>query len=380
MNGISKTIDYHFIVRVIKNEVSPEEKEFFDSWLSESEANRETFSETVLLWDKIGAAPNPPLPNPLKQWENIALRVQNSHRDYEQDQEQDEDQEQDQDHWQEGNKRKKNNETNLYQLSDYQSGNITSIFKSRIFQVAALLLIFVAAGLYFIKIDLPINRAEKPSVMPNIKYVEVKTRKGEKLSITLTDGSKVYLNNESKISFPESMIEGGRNIELEGEAYFSVMPVKDRPFTVKSGNVVTVVKGTEFNIKSRNKTVNVLVVKGLVETFSPKQTKKYNLSKGELLSYKENSGFSIPHKANMNHYLAWRKDKFSFSQTPLLEVMQEIERYYNLKYTFKVDSLKTKTITGFFSSDSINNILSIISLTLDLKIKVSNRNIIIDKN
>ncbi|KAF0211182.1 MAG: anti-FecI sigma factor [Ignavibacteria bacterium] len=167
---------------------------------------------------------------------------------------------------------------------------------------------------------------------------------------------------------------------LEGEAYFSVASNKEKPFSVKSGNVLTVVTGTEFDIKNRGERISVVVVKGSVNTFSPTKEEVFKLKKGDLLSFDNRVRMPKVQKANLRHYLAWRNDKFSFEHTRLSDVMDEIERYYNIKTSFQSDSLKNITMTGFFGSDSLNKILSVISLTLDIKLKYENRTIFINKN
>jgi len=367
MKKFPKHVDYQFIVRVLNDDVSPEEKEFFEDWLSESDKNREDFSAIALLWDKIGSSEYPPAPNPEIQWEKISnavyARQQNdiiSRPKIE-------------------NRKVINNEPIIYQLDGYQTDYLKIIFSSGMFRAAAILLIMVTVGLWTYSSEFQQARIISQAQRHVSNIIEVKTRKGEKVSLTLSDGSKVHLNTLSKLTYPEFFDDSERNVELEGEAYFSVTPDKQRPFSVKSGSTVTVVRGTEFNIKNRDESISVVVVKGVVDTYNPKLEEVYQLKKGDLISYNEQKGFSPLQKANLQHYLAWRKDKFSFMRTPLKEVMEEIERYYNVNVTFTADSLKDKTITGVFNSDSINNILSIISLTLDIKIKYNKGNIIVDK-
>ncbi|MDP3832206.1 MAG: DUF4974 domain-containing protein, partial [Ignavibacteriaceae bacterium] len=79
-----------------------------------------------------------------------------------------------------------------------------------------------------------------------------------------------------------------------------------------------------------------------------------------------------------DHYLAWRKGKFSFSHTPLSQVMEEISRFYNVPIIFENPELKRKTITGVFDSSSLENIFSIISLALDVKINHTGSKVIVN--
>jgi ferric-dicitrate binding protein FerR (iron transport regulator) len=364
MHKSPKNVDYHFLIRVLNNDISPEEKEYFEDWLSESEKNREDFGTITLLWDKISSSKYPPLPDPQEQWQKISSSVNAQLKNVI-----------------ELEKVKRTEPTEdikpvLYQFDGYQTDYWKSIYSSRMIQIAALILIFFTAGLLVFKSKFQKESNYYTQQIRSIPPIEIQTRKGEKVSLTLSDGSKVYLNTLSTLKYPEFFSETSRDVELEGEAYFAVTPNKNRPFRVKSGNTLTVVRGTEFNIKNRGESISVVVVKGSVDTYNPTSEKIFNLKKGDLISYNERTGFSNLRRADLQHYLAWRKDKFSFSRTPLKEVMEEIGRYYNVDVRFKADSLKNKTITGFFSSGSINKILSIISLTLDLKISMSKGNTI----
>jgi ferric-dicitrate binding protein FerR (iron transport regulator) len=368
MIKLPKNADYQFLVRALNNNLSPEEKEYFEDWLAESEKNREDFGSITLLWDRFDSIKTPLPPNAETQWGKILFALNhNGAQEVKQEKILQ-------------SETKKEIDTTIYQLDGYQTGYLKSILTSRMFQIAAVLLVIATAGLLTLRTDFlkRINIPQSQNQVTNL--IEVKTKPGEKVTLTLSDGSKVHLNTLSKLTFPEFFSDSTRDVELEGEAYFSVTSNKNKPFTVKSGNTVTIVRGTEFNIKNRGESVSVVVVKGAVDAYSPKLEEIYKLKKGEIISYNEQTGFSLPHKADIRPYLAWRKDKFSFKQTPLVEVMEEIERYYNFKTIFENDSLKYKTITGLFNSGSINNILSIISLTLDLKIKNSKGNIIISKN
>jgi ferric-dicitrate binding protein FerR (iron transport regulator) len=368
MTNYLKNVDYQFLIRVLNNEVSPEEKEYFEEWLSESDKNREDFGVITLLWDKIGSSECPPSPDPELQWKKITTAVHNSQK-----------KDLNPDHRIETEQSIKK-EAVIYQFDGDRNGFFKNIFSSGMFQAAAILLIAVTAGWWVLNNRLQHQTNISLTQHTPVNLIEVITRKAEKVSLTLSDGSKVHLNTFSRLTYPEFFDDSGRNVELEGEAYFSVTPDKKRPFIVKSGGTLTVVRGTEFNIKNRGESISVVVVKGVVDTYNSNLDEVYKLKKGDYISYTEQKGFSSPQKADLQRTLAWRKDKFSFKRTPLKEVMEELERFYNVNVTFSADSLKSKTITGTFNSNSINNILSIISLTLDLKINYSKGNIIVDKN
>lgn len=96
-----------------------------------------------------------------------------------------------------------------------------------------------------------------------------------------------------------------------------------------------------------------------------------------MISYDERQGFSSPKSVEVEKYLGWRNNKFFFERTSLNEVMAEIERFYNVKVVFASDSLKKKTITGTFNGNSLENIFSIICLTLDVKIDYNGKSVLV---
>jgi len=346
-----KSLDSQFLIRIIRNEVSPEEKEFFDAWLSESDQNKEEFGNLVLLWDLAEQSKTSSLPDQEQQWEEIQKRIFDESLRHKQ---------QISSHRNIIVSPKPNRiESQTYYKKDY----------TWLFRAAAIIVLSV--GLTFlVKWNNDNKQQQKISFtgQTNPMYYELITQKGERKTFPLGDGTIVYLNSDSKLTYPKVFSDMLREVEISGEAFFSVMPDKERPFLVKSGKMITEVTGTEFNVRFRNKKVNVVVAKGSVKTFLDDSYNGIDLSKGQMISYSESKGFSSPVRVKLNHYLAWRNNKLSFERSPLKEVMDEIERYYNLEVVYNNDSVKDKVLTGVFDTDSLDQILSIISLTLDVTI------------
>jgi ferric-dicitrate binding protein FerR (iron transport regulator) len=370
MPPLARTIDSQFLIRVILNEIGVEEREYFDRWLEESDKNKEEFSNLVLLWDKFDNSFVPPAPNTEEQWEKIREKL--------------------------------NSPAPVTKANNFHPvpgmDNSRSIFHSRhqnfilkerkhgsgltwITRAAALIIISVSLFvLYknFAPSQKPTEEITLQNMTPALKKYTLITEKGERRTFPLADGTIVYLNADSKLIYPNIFSDDSREVELAGEAYFSVVPDKTRPFKVISGSTITVVTGTEFNIKNRDNRVSVVVAKGSVKTYLKNSSTSVALTGGEMVSFTEKSGFSKTVKVNLSHYLSWRQDRFSFSHTPLQEVMEEIERYYNIQVVFLNDSVMKKRFTGTFNADSLEQIFSVISLTLDVKIDHNGRKVIIN--
>lgn len=361
MTRFPKTVDSQFIIRVINNEVNQEEKEFFETWLHESEENKEEFGSLSLLWDKFGNARVPPPPNPELNFEELTKTINTEYST-------------------------SNIDEKFKKVSPKSSlkVNVNKTILNRndygwLIRAASIIIIFLALGYVYQNRIVHSKQKLSPQVVEKPIFYTVVAAKGEKKTIVLSDGSVIYLNVDSKITYPKRFAANSREVELIGEAYFSIQADKIRPFKVISGNTVTVVTGTEFNILNRDNLIRIVVTKGSVEAYRKHSDKGVSLKRGEMTTFSEIKGFTNPTKASVDHFLAWRRGQFSFSHTPLSKVMEEISRYYNIPVYFERPELKSKTITGKFDSNSLENIFSIISLTLDVKINHSGDKVLIQQ-
>lgn len=356
-----KSLDSQFLVRVIRNEAGPEEKEFFFAWLSESDQNKEEFGNLVLLWDLADQSKVAALPDKEGQWDEIHQKIITASTQEEL-----------------SSLLQQNHNINFKPIHNKYQPPHTKYY-IWLFRVAAIVIISVGLTLL-----VRLNNANKqePEInyfeQTNPTFYELVTQKGERKTFRLADGTIVHLNSDSKMIYSNFFSKFSREVEIKGEAYFNVVSEGEGDFKVFSGNMVAVVTGTEFNIKYRNNKVNVVVAKGSVKTYLKNFTNGIDLKRGEMISFTESNGFSKPVKVDLKHSLAWRQDKFSFSRTPLKEVMAEIERYYNIPVVFQNDSIMKKRFTGTFDTHSLEQIFSVISLTLDVKIGYKGNRVIIN--
>ncbi len=358
MKFIPKIVDDQFLVKVIQNQISPEEKEFFESWLQESDEHKEEFGNFVLLWDKIGKARIPDVPDSDKQFADILNKINSKELST--------------------NLNFENRKPIISEIPNKFETDFS--FKEKIsygltwsLKIAASL--FIIFSFYWLITE---RYAHNPSPVTQLQIAEAKpekvefkalTRKGERLTIPLPDGTIVYLNSNSRLKYPKVFDDTQRCVELEGEAYFSVAPNKLKPFKVITGNTITEVVGTEFNIKYRKKNLDVVVAKGIVRTFKEKSNRFIQLTKGQMVSFTPINGFSKPMNVNLHEYIAWRENKLAFKETPLREVMSDIEMFYNVTVVFNNPVNKNKKLTGLFDADSLDYILSAISISMDVDIE-----------
>jgi len=178
-------------------------------------------------------------------------------------------------------------------------------------------------------------------------------------SVDLPDGSRVYLNKGGKISYPEGFT-GGRNVDLDGEAYFEVMSDPTDPFIVRSGNVVISVLGTAFNVKkpSGKSGVEVFVESGKVKVSLENSDDFLLLDPGEICM--ESNGSLSSRPQNEANYLSWKTKDFVFVNENLDLVLRDLENAYHVSISAGDVMSEDLRITSTYSEQSIDAILQTI--------------------
>lgn len=170
---------------------------------------------------------------------------------------------------------------------------------------------------------------------------EVKTRRlttprGMDFKVILPDGSEVWLNAESSIEFPSSFQSGVRQVNLEGEAYFKVTRNEHAPFIVHSNQMNIRVLGTEFNLKSyASEPTHVTLVEGKVEVMRPGSNQTdARLKPGEEAWFDDKGKLRVE-QGDTYAVTQWVKGFFYFHDQPLVNVLRELGRWYNLGVIFR---------------------------------------------
>lgn len=183
----------------------------------------------------------------------------------------------------------------------------------------------------------------------------VMTAVGQRAQTVLPDGSKVWLNASTKITYKNSLWSSERQIDLSGEAYFEVTKDKHAPFIVNSKQIKTCVLGTQFNVRAReeeNRVVTTLL-SGAVRMESPRTKENgYLLKPGQTININTDT-----YQAELIEYnqptdvLLWIGGRLKFKQHSLLEITNVMEKLYDVKFVYEDDALKTERFTGEFSTD-----------------------------
>lgn len=171
--------------------------------------------------------------------------------------------------------------------------------------------------------------------VPTPKTQRLSTSRGMDFKVILSDGSEVWLNAESTIEFPAAFRTGQRRVKLQGEAYFKVAHDEKAPFIVSSEKMDVRVLGTEFNLRSyATETPSVALIEGKVEVMHAGSTRPdATLSPGEEARLDVNGDVRVQ-EVDTYAVTQWVKGFFYFHDRPLVEVLRELGRWYNLGVIF----------------------------------------------
>ena len=223
------------------------------------------------------------------------------------------------------------------------------------------------------------SRSKKQS--DNLRYNTLEVPRGGKFFLELSDGTRVWLNSESKIKYPAQFSDELRTVELTGEAYFEVTRNEYAPFLVSSGTQVVKVLGTQFNISSYAKSnlIFTTLVEGSVEVYE-----KGNPENKCMLKPNEQSVFSKKdllvdsRMVDPTEYIGWKNGRFIFNDEQLVDIMQVMARWYDFDFVFENESRREIRFTGNLPRiDNVKDILSKIEKTAEVRFSINNKTIII---
>ena len=195
-------------------------------------------------------------------------------------------------------------------------------------------------------------------------YNKIEVQKGAEYRLVLSDGTRIWLNSDTRLSYPTNFEKNVREVEIHGEAYFEVSHDTRKPFIVRTGELTVTVLGTEFNVNTRIPThVRTTLVEGKVQvTF--KEGLPYILTPGEMASTDVFSGQTTVEQVNIQKYIAWRHGRFCFEEATIEEIMQELSLWYDLQVEYQNQKVKQEKFSGYLPrGESVMSILQKIEQT-----------------
>ncbi|WP_080905028.1 FecR family protein [Parabacteroides sp. Marseille-P3160] len=229
--------------------------------------------------------------------------------------------------------------------------NLRRIVRQTIGYAAAIAFIIISVHLYHIYNYSLIRTASSDVSL----YVPA----GQRVSMTLQDGTVVWLNAQTKLTYPTAFTGDERRVEVEGEAYFEVAKDAEKPFIVSSKGINMKVLGTTFNVYSypEEKVSRISLIEGSLQVyFSGMESKGIILRPNEQVAVNEKniSVETIPHA----DYFLWKEGIYSFYNEPLSNILKRLELYYDIGIEVKDPSILEWEYTGKFRQrDGIDEIL-----------------------
>ena len=204
--------------------------------------------------------------------------------------------------------------------------------------------------------------------------------RGGEYFLTLADGTEVWLNAETEIRYPVQFTGDKRVVYLDGEAYFTVAPDQNKPFTVVSTHASVSVLGTQFNFRAYpdERDVQTTLVSGSVIMQSEKYKQQIKLVPGEQGVLEKNSAKLMKQEVNTYLYTAWKDGRFAFRDARLEDLFNILARWYDLSVFYQSPEAKDIRFTGDLNkTDDFKSILKIIEQNERVIFTVNQRTVFI---
>ncbi|WP_162633346.1 FecR family protein [Echinicola strongylocentroti] len=217
---------------------------------------------------------------------------------------------------------------------------------------------------------------------PALEMVEKTTSFGQTSTIQLEDGSIIWLNAGSTVSYPKHFPSGSRQVTLLGEAFFEVQPDASRPFVVSTPMMTTTVLGTSFNIAAYHRDPTAITVstgKVLVQqttAASSSQTKKEMILYPNEQAILEDSDSPMA-KASVNaeRYSSWRNEEYFLDQMTMGTLAGTLERRFGVRFIFHDEQLKNCQLSGRVKKQSLSALMELLATTLAIEYKIEGKKV-----
>lgn len=310
-------IPYDEIAGYIRQELSEQERHKVDMWINSSAENRKLFEQLLNEWENIYDSPEQSVrADKDKIWSGISSHIRTS-----------------------------------LPVKSY-----TRKLLIKVAGIAAMVAIIVGvAATVFVKSTID-------SAFLSQSVTTIETMQGQKMQMTLPDGTKVWLNSGSKLTYAGDFNRSERIVNLEGEAFFNVTKNQSKKFKVRTSDVDIVVKGTSFDVSAYNddREISVSLLEGKVVITD--KTGKYmtDLNPDELaIISRQNLKYTL-FKDDANTYRSWTQDQLIFYNEDIYEVTKKLERWYGIniklvnpdekqKYTFSVKTESLRELLELFN-------------------------------
>ena len=213
--------------------------------------------------------------------------------------------------------------------------------------------------------------------------IVVSTGHGEQATVTLPDGSKVSVNQNTRLTYVPSKFRGSeRRVSMDGEGFYSVSRDESRPFYVDADGLCVKVLGTKFNLKARDKdkSAELVLVEGSV-SFTSLMLKESQIVKPhqKIVLDKTTGRMSIENLDDCDTEMAWQRKELVFRNTPLSIVFAQMRKQFRKDFVVNTQVDQHELFTGTLSSVDLNNNIEIIDLSCGLSSRIVGKIVYVDK-
>ena len=305
------------IIKKLNTEISTSEEKSLETWLNSNSDNKAIYDSYAKDWNSVSSYKTSFKPNKKLAWAKIES-----------------------------------------QLSKETTTKVVAITSAKKWYRVVATVILLLGVSFFVK-----------NFVLNSNYITEQTANNETKSIVLPDGSSVTINKNSSIKYAKNFVK--RDIELKGEAFFDVKKDIEHPFIVNTENTSTQVLGTVFNIDANNlSNIEVALISGKVK-FSNNNNSSVILNPGEIATYSKATATITKRKIDTENNIAWKTKKLVFENTPISKIVSNLEDYYNVDINLK-STENNCHFTGTFNSAKVDDVLQVLSFSLNTTYKLSN--------
>jgi ferric-dicitrate binding protein FerR (iron transport regulator) len=315
----------HLILSYLQGELSPEARQEFESWRSESEENRRMVDQFQHIWQLTG---NKKIDfQSQEEWRKLA--------------------------------------SSLHAAPEASVRKLNVQGKDWLKIAAAVLVVLLSSGIVYLTIF-------------RVHEVSIQTADNN-LHAVLPDGSEVWLNRDSRLTYDNNFDED-RFVNLEGEGFFDIKSDPARPFIIRTVDAQIKVAGTSFNVKAyaRDIQTEVLVVTGKVSLGTIDQSRSVILTPGVKGILTRNDHRLITERQENDNSLAWKNKLLVFKKTPLRKVVKVLRSYFRKDIQVTNEKLLPCRFTGSFSDPTLDEVVETLGIALDLEVNVTKGTYMLD--
>ena len=312
------------IAKYLSGNIGLQEREALLSWAEEHDDNKKFFDEMIQLWGSVEEEATDFDVNMGQAWQKIASQT-----------------------------------SPVEKVTHPQEAVIKPLLGRKMFLRIAAAVLFLVVATY---------------LWPNdSELIFLQTAANESTQVDLPDGTKIWLNQNSQLSY--SIPFNKRNVKLEGEAFFEVERMEDSPFTITGGETKTRVLGTSFNVRaySNEDKVMVTVTSGKVQFELDKESGKgVILEKGDAGVFAKEIKQVEKVVADDINVLSWKTKSLNFEETPLKEVCAAMERHFGIKIEIKNPALELCSFNGVYGQPNVDDLVETLKFSMNVNIERQN--------